>query len=488
MTIATSAVVAVTLSIFAVLDLRSRSAERTEALRRNVENVARALRYQIESSGTLAALVDAEQRSETMSKAMAPLRVELLPARLAGQEEAGDKSRRVSAFIEGSSRQLFTDRDGSFIYSLPLRASSKAMFDGFEVLGALDVKVDTGSIRAGFRDDLWRTLPVLAGIVVTVFFAVLYLSRSLVSDPIAKLLTGVDDVAHGDLSRVLLADREDEIGDLAARFNEMTYSLRESRNETQRHNTTRAALEQKLFQTEKLATIGQIAAEIAHEVGTPLNVIAGRAKGISKKSSDPEVAFKNATIIAEQAARITRIIQRLLDFSRRKVGAEEDELVNLNLVSLSTMEFLESKLAAANVKHKLNRAEALPAIKGNPDHILQIMTNLVLNATEAMSKSGGLLHVETAEVTRRRPGLEVAPELPCVVVTVSDTGPGIPEEERDKIFEPFYSSKTGEGGTGLGLAVVHGLVKSHDGWIELTEAKGGGSCFSIYFPAAEKSA
>lgn len=486
MTIATSAVVAVTLSIFAVLDLRSHSTERHKALRRNVEDVALALRYQIESTGTLTALVDRLNRNAAMSKAVAPLEVELLPAALA-TKDTSDKSRRVKAFTEGRSSHLFTDSDSSFIYSLPLRASSKKVLEGFEVLGVIEVSINTKIISDAVRDDLWRTLPVLAGIVITVFLAVLYLSRSLVSDPIAKLLTGVDDVAHGDLSRVLLADREDEIGDLAARFNEMTYSLRESRSETQRHTTTRAALEQKLFQTEKLATIGQIAAEIAHEVGTPLNVIAGRAKGISKKSSDIEVVEKNATIIAEQAARITRIIQRLLDFSRRKVGAEEDQLVNLNLVSFSTMEFLESKLAAAGVKHTLSRAEALPAIKGNPDHILQIMTNLVLNAAEAMIKTGGELSVETAEVTRRRPSLEVAPELPCVVVTVSDTGPGIPEEDRDKIFEPFYSSKTGEGGTGLGLAVVHGLVKNHDGWIELSEAIGGGSCFSVYFPAADKT-
>ena len=100
----------------------------------------------------------------------------------------------------------------------------------------------------------------------------------------------------------------------------MTYSLRESRAETQRQNEAKLALEQRLGQTEKLATIGQLAAEIAHEVGTPLNVIAGRARSIQKKSKDPDAVEKNAEIVAEQTARITRIIQRLLDFTRRKVG------------------------------------------------------------------------------------------------------------------------------------------------------------------------
>src|SRR5262249_45374309 len=147
------------------------------------------------------------------------------------------------------------------------------------------------------------------------------LARRLVSRPITKLLTGIDDVAKGDLSHVILSERDDEIGAIATRFNDMTFSLRESRAETQRQNDEKLALEQRLGQTEKLATTGQRAAETAHEAGTPLNVIAGRARSIQRKARDnPEAVEKNATIVAEQTARITKIIQRLLDFTRRKVG------------------------------------------------------------------------------------------------------------------------------------------------------------------------
>ncbi len=486
MTIATSVVVALTLAIYAAIDLRASRAERASALRRNIEDVAGRLGYEVETSGARSVLEHAERRAAAMTVAVAPLQVTLLPSQLAA--EPTSEGQRVKAFTEGRSNYLFSSRGGQVTYSLPLRTTSATELDGYEILGAIEVTGDSSFLDKAFGQDIRRTIFVILGIILTVCLAVFYFTRSLVTDPISKLLTGVDDVAHGDLSRVLLAEREDEIGDLAARFNEMTFSLRESRNETKRHTETRTALEQKLFQTEKLATIGQIAAEIAHEVGTPLNVISGRAKGISKKASNVEAVKKNANIIAEQAARITRIIQRLLDFSRRKVGAEESELVNLNQLALSTMEFLESKLSAAQVKHTLSREEALPPIKANPDHILQVLTNLVLNATEAMSKDGGSLAVETAIVTRRRPGLEVAPEMPTVVVSVTDTGPGIPPEDRDKIFEPFYSSKTREGGTGLGLAVVHGIVKSHDGWVEITDGPSGGTCFSVYFPAEEPGA
>lgn len=485
MAIAASAVVALTLAIFAVLDLRSSANVREETLRRNTQDIALTMRYQIEDSPRRLADLMAATEIQTLSYDKVPLEVSVVPAALSGATLSPARSARFQAFTEGKSAILFAHEDGRLLYSLPIRSSSRDTLGNFEIFGAIEVAADVERLEASNRADIWRTIPTLGGIVLCVFFAVLFLSRSLVTAPISKLLTGVDDVAHGDLSRVLLAEREDEIGDLAARFNEMTFSLRESRSETMRQSATRTTLEQKLFQTEKLATIGQIAAEIAHEVGTPLNVISGRAKGMLKKSKDPEAVEKNANIIAEQTARITRIIQRLLDFSRRKVGAEEDALVNLNLLTLNTMEFLESKLAAANVKHTLNRAEGLPSIKGKPDHVLQVLINLVLNAAEAMSSSGGDLAVETAEVTRRRPGLEVAEKVPTVVVSVSDTGPGIPEAERDKIFEPFYSSKTSTGGTGLGLAVVHGIVKEHDGWLEYSESPGGGSCFSVFFPAAD---
>jgi signal transduction histidine kinase len=316
----------------------------------------------------------------------------------------------------------------------------------------------------------------------------MWMSRILVTRPIAKLLSGIDDVAHGDLSRVLLSEREDEIGALATRFNEMTGSLRESRAETERQNAAKLDLEERLSHTEKLATLGQLAAEIAHEVGTPLNVIAGRARSLARRAEDPTDVAKKANIIAEQASRITRIIQRLLDFTRRSVGeAVEQREVDVNDVAATTVDFLEGKLAAAHVKPHLVRAGSLPPVKGDRDRLQQVLFNLILNAIESMP-DGGALRVETSEVTRRRPGLELAPEQPVVVVEIADTGPGIPPEVRDRIFEPFYTSKRGQGGSGLGLAVSHGIVKEHDGWIEIDDNPGGGALFRVCLPAGDAEA
>ena len=308
------------------------------------------------------------------------------------------------------------------------------------------------------------------------------LARRLVSRPITKLLRGIDDVAKGDLSHVILSERDDEIGAIATRFNEMTFSLRESRGETQRQNEAKLALEQRLGQTEKLATIGQLAAEIAHEVGTPLNVIAGRARSIQRKSKDPEAVEKNAEIVAEQTARITRIIQRLLDFTRRKVGTAARRRGQPQRASRSRRSSCSPVSSRARGSRSGSSAPAgLPRVAGDSDRLQQVLINLLLNAVQAMP-DGGALVVETGAVRRTRPGLEGSAEQDFVVVAVTDTGVGIPADIKDKIFDPFYTTKEGQGGTGLGLAVCSGIVKEHDGWIDVDDAEPGGTMFRVFLP------
>jgi signal transduction histidine kinase len=354
-------------------------------------------------------------------------------------------------------------------------------------VGMVEVSRPTAFLADEKQDDLLEAALWVLLIAGVSTMAVGYLAMTLMSRPIAKLLGGIDDVARGDLSHALLSERDDEIGQLANRFNEMTYSLRESRVEGQRQNQAKLELEQRLAQTEKLATIGQLAAEIAHEVGTPLGVIGGRARAIQKKLDDREAAEKNAQIIAEQTARITKIIQRLLDFTRRKVGHVERVEVNLNQLALTTMELLGGQFTSAKIRTTLARAEGLPKVSGDPDRLQQVLLNLLLNAIQAMP-DGGILRVETSAVKRQRPGLELSPEQRYVLIEVTDNGPGIPEELREKIFEPFFTTKGGGGGTGLGLAVCFGIVKEHDGWIEIADPPRGGTTFRVYLPALENTA
>lgn len=497
-TISTALSVTLTLTVYAAFEVRARGEARTKAVESEARSTALALRATLETLGADIPHVDPAQIARDLTREMArsgpAWRVVIAPADLPAvpgqppppappypkQPLSPGQIRRLAALASAPQIALIEHEGSLLYYAVPLRAKSDR---GVEVTGMVEVSRSVARLDDDWNADVWRAIGwvfVIAGLTTT---AVFLLTRSLMTQPMAKLLGGVDEVARGDLSHVLLAERDDEIGAIAARFNDMTFSLRESRAETQRSADAKLSLEQRLAHTEKLATIGQIAAEIAHEVGTPLNVIGGRARATQKKAGDPEAVTKNAAIIAEQTERITRIIQRLLDFARRRVGPTGNARVNLNTITLTTMELLGSQFAAAKVKTRLIRAEGLPVVLADGDRLQQVLLNLLLNAIQAMP-DGGALTLETSTVTRQRPGLELAPEQAFVRVEVSDTGPGIPADRRDKIFEPFYTSKDGQGGTGLGLAVCAGIVKEHDGWIEVDEAATGGAVFRVFLPAA----
>jgi signal transduction histidine kinase len=347
---------------------------------------------------------------------------------------------------------------------------------GIEMVGAIEVTRKAGLPEVRWAESSFNPWVAIFVMMCACGIAIFALTRIVITRPIQKLLAGMDEVTRGDLSHTLLADREDEVGQLASHFNDMTQSLRESKAEG-------LTLEQQLQKAEKMATIGQLAAEIAHEVGTPLNVIAGRARALGRKSQDPQVT-KNADIIFEQTSRITRIIQRLLDFSRRKAIETQPETVDLNRMCAKTLEFLDGRLAAARVTPVVHESAGLPPVIGYPDQLQQVLINLVINAVEAMPQ-GGQLNIVTRHEKRRRPGLENAPEQNSVVVEVKDTGPGIPAGDRERVFEPFYTTKESMGGTGLGLAVSSSIIKEHDGWIEIDDGPGSGAILRVCIPTSQ---
>jgi signal transduction histidine kinase len=489
-TVATAIVVAMASAVYAYFDMHARAAEKRAALEREARAVAGTLRATLESQAS-ALRAPSETQLRELGRPTAGWRVTVIPraraAQPAGSDATAAQLRRLNMLLEvpqrcGGTPNACAGVEGdSYFYMLPLRGASEPAADEPSIIGMLEID-RPGDILAMTGDDYMRAGTLVALLVTVTTVVVGVLARRLVSRPITKLLSGIDDVAKGDLSHVILSERDDEIGKIATRFNDMTYSLRESRAETERQNEAKLALEQRLGQTEKLATIGQLAAEIAHEVGTPLNVIAGRARSIQRKARDPDAVEKYAEIVAEQTSQITRIIQRLLDYTRRKVGTPGKSEVNLNELALTTMELLHGQFASAKVKTRLERAEGIPRVAGDADRLQQVMINLLLNAVQAMP-DGGLLGVETRRVQRARPGLEGSALHSFVVLSVKDTGVGIPTEIRDKIFDPFYTTKEGKGGTGLGLAVVSGIVKEHDGWIDIEDGENGGTIFSVYLPA-----
>jgi signal transduction histidine kinase len=331
-----------------------------------------------------------------------------------------------------------------------------------------------------------RLAPLLLLFVIAFAFAVYVMLMRRVAAPLRGLVDAIDGVAKGDLSRAVLPEREDEIGSLAARFNAMMNYLREAREKEARATAARVATESHLRHTEKLATIGQMAAEIAHEVGTPLNVIGGRARSLARRASEPGEVEKNAEIISTQVDRITKIISQVLDYSRKPRHATGE--VDMEKTVRETLEFVDENLRQHHIEVELRCEPELRPIPGDADEIQQVCINLIMNAIQAMP-AGGKLDIAIEYVIRRKEGLDLAPPSPYVMMELTDTGPGVPEADRARIFDAFFTTKKKGEGSGLGLLVSHGIIKDHDGWMEVGDGPDGrGAVFRVYLPVAPEEA
>jgi signal transduction histidine kinase len=303
--------------------------------------------------------------------------------------------------------------------------------------------------------------------------------------PLRRLVEAIDGVAKGDLSRAVLSERDDEIGSLAARFNAMTNYLREAREQEARATAARLTTEVHLRHAEKLAAIGQMAAEIAHEVGTPLNVIGGRSRTLARRASEPAEVQKNAEIISTQVDRITKIISQVLDYSRKNrptVG-----LVDMAKTVRDTLEFLDEMLRQHRIEVAFDCPAEVQPIPGDADEIQQVCLNLIMNAIQAMPEQGKL-DIALEYVIRRKEGLDLAPPSPYLMASFADTGPGVPQEHRARIFDAFFTTKGRGEGSGLGLPVSRGIVNDHDGWMEVGDRPGGGAVFRVYLPVPSDEA
>jgi signal transduction histidine kinase len=468
---------------WAVLSLRR--ADLVRDLERQAGEVAAALAAGVEPLAPADALERLEARVEWSGSRRGPFQLETLEAGGLRTTQEGWVSLMAASRASGApAGRLFPDAGEG---KRPFYAMAIPLHNGLpddpsrQVVAYLGLRRDSGYIGAEVRETAWRILPfLLAGVLGFGAVVYVFLVSSLVT-PLRRLIDAIDAVSKGDLSRALLPDREDEIGSLAARFNAMTNYLREAREEEARATGARLALETRLRHSEKLATMGQMAAEIAHEVGTPLNVIGGRARALAKRPNDPAEVQKNAEIIGGQVERIAKIIRQVLDFSRKNRPTLTQ--VAVRRVAEEALAFVDETVRRQRIAVELRAPDDLPSIPGDPDEIQQVCLNLVMNAIHAMPNGGALL-VSLARVTRRKEGLALSPPAPFLLLEVADTGAGVPPADRERIFEAFFTTKdTGEG-TGLGLAVAKGIVKDHDGWMEVDDRPEGGAVFRVFLPVS----
>ena len=243
--------------------------------------------------------------------------------------------------------------------------------------------------------------------------------------------------------------------------------------------TEKKRLQDHVVQSQKLESMSVLAGGIAHDFNNVLSAILCQAEVLRRRVTEDEFARERIAIIENAAGRAGQMVGKLLSFSRN----ERFELVptDLNAVVRETTDLLDRSLAHRNVTITVSPGADLPLLMGDRLHIEQVLTNLVLNAADAMP-GGGIVAVITEAVNVRHRSAPVAPGV-YVLLTVSDTGTGIAANIMPRIFEPFFTTKGAGKGTGLGLAMVYGIVKSHNGEIQVASNEGRGTTFSLYFPA-----
>jgi len=236
--------------------------------------------------------------------------------------------------------------------------------------------------------------------------------------------------------------------------------------------TQRERMEEQMSQTEKLTSLGLLAAGVAHEVNTPLAVISNYIQMLAKQMPEGDPRQSIIEKIVKQTFRASEIVNNLLNFSR--TGAAEAADIDVNRVVEETLSLVAHPLKASQIQVVKQLGEPLPAVRGSANKLQQVFLNLFLNARDAMP-SGGMLEVRTVAHNG------------SVEIEVADTGAGIPREHIHRIFDPFFTTKASGRGTGLGLSVSYGIIKEHAGKIDVRSTPGKGTSFHVEFPAVRKA-
>jgi signal transduction histidine kinase len=312
-------------------------------------------------------------------------------------------------------------------------------------------------------------LVLLGGLVVAdlaIFIAFgRYLVARLVTGPMDALVEATQAVADGQLARRAPPGGTREFDRLAASVNRMTERLLDAQG--------------LLIRAEKLASVGRLAAGVAHEVGNPLAAIGNYVEVLRRRGADPDLV----AAIERETARIDSIVRSLLDYARPR-GAQRDPL-DVAALADGAVALLDAQGALRGVGVSVGAEPSLPVVRGDRSGLEQVFVNLLLNALDAAGP-GGRIAVRTAVThsgERRRGGPEEAYGARAVAVVIEDSGPGVPVELRDRVFDPFFTTKAPGQGTGLGLAIVQRIVHDHGGRIDVGAGALGGAAFTVTLPA-----
>lgn len=348
-------------------------------------------------------------------------------------------------------------------------------------LGTLAIAKPLGELRSDLAATRRAILLSFAIQLATIALMVWWLVRVWVHRPLAEVARGMRAVRAGELSARVPSPRRDEIGALAEEFNAMAADLDATRHQLAAETEARHVMEQGLQRVDKLVTVGQLSAGLAHEIGSPLQILNGRARNLLERADASDEVKRQAGIIVQQSDRVTRIVEQLLGFARRSAPRMAD--IHLPATIRAVLDLLEPEARKRRVTLAFEPAPALPTVWADADRVQQIVLNLVNNAIKA-AKPRGTIRLGLAPSSFHH--VADMPERASIRLVVEDDGIGMQPDAAARAFEPFFSRWPDSQGTGLGLAVVKAIVDAHGGTITLASTPDTGTRIEVQLPQTKE--
>lgn len=378
-------------------------------------------------------------------------------------------------------RYLDTPRRPAIYVILPLTTRRGA------IIGVLEMVHIASQVRRQIRDAIRDTVIQLTLLSATIGLVIWLTVRISIRRPLGHLTRTALAFGHGDLDRRIGLRRKDEIGQLASAWNRMADSLQAAQARLVAEGQERFKLEWQVQQAQKLAAVGRLASEVAHEIGTPLNVISGRAEVVQKALEAGHPLARHMATILQQIERISKIIRQLLEYTRPR--RPQIRPTPAGSIVARILELVSPSAHQREVTLQADLPPDLPPLAADPDQLQQVLLNLLTNALHATPPGGQITvsaHRREAPDPDGRPHLERGRvEGPFVTLAVEDTGTGMAPEELERIFEPFFSTKGRGLGTGLGMAIVEDILTVHAAAIRVHSRKNGGTCMHLLWPIAK---
>ena len=393
----------------------------------------------------------------------------------------------------GDSRRIFHNTAGEEILSVTTEIRNQPSCStaachvhppDVKILGFLEVQGSLANI--GVQASSYRNSIATFGVtlLLLVIICLSWMTQSLVVHPVHDLLLHAQKVSNMELDSHLQLKSNDEIGELSDAFNDMTLKLKKARDEYRDLTETLEAkvterteqianVSDQLVRSEKLASLGQLVAGIAHEINNPLAGILMFANMFAEDKRLEVSQREDALTIVHETNRCADIVKRLLDFSRTSIP--DKRLKSLSEIMESTLALVSHHASVNDIEIVRHYGVNLPKIEVDPTQLEQVFINLLVNACQAMPLGGRMAIIMCADLKRDR-----------LITTIEDTGQGISDENLGRIFDPFFTTKNqelnGVGGTGLGLSVSYGIIENHGGQILVQSTVGHGSIFTVELP------